>query len=142
MAKAVKKIVPMVDPMEEEQQALGSLLERIKGLKGYKAAAIMTFTGELLVQDTVDANIDLDEVGIIFNNIFRSAHEASSKIGLDACIEATIMTPEGAVVMRCSGVDAPIHFHIMVITSTDGNSAMVKMELTRIEPLVLKQLVG
>lgn len=141
MSKAAK-VVPMVDPIEEEQAALGELLARVKAQKGYKAAAIMTYTGELLAHDTVDVNIDLDKVGVVFNNIFRSAHDASSKIGLDACLESTIMTPEGAIIMHCSGIDAPIHFHIMVITSVDGNLPMVKMELNRITPLVLDHLVG
>ena len=142
MAKSAEKIVPMVDPMEEEQKAYLAMLERVRGLKGYKAAAIMTFTGELLASDTVDANIDLDVVGTTFNDIFRSAHEASSKIGLEACQETVITTPEGFVIMRCSGSEAEIHFHLMVFLGVGGNPAMAKMELSRLEPRVLEHLVG
>jgi len=132
----------MVDPMEEEQKAYLAMLERVRGLKGYKAAAVMTFTGELLASDTVDANIDLDTVGVVFNDIFRSAHEASSKIGLEACEETVITTPDGFVIMRCSGVEAEIHFHLMVFLGVDGNPALAKMELAKLEPKVMKHLVG
>jgi len=122
--------------------ALEKYLERLKSINGYKASGIMTFTGEVLASDSIDANIDPAMVGPIFNDLFRAAHEASEKIGLEACLETTITTPKGFVVMRCSGLDAPIHFHLMVLLAVDGNAAMAKMELAKIEPLILKQIAG
>lgn len=89
--------------VKEEKMALESYLQGLKEIKGYKASGIMNYTGEMLVSDTADTNIDLDIVGATFNDIFRSAHEASRKIGLDTCKETVINTPKGVIIMRCSG---------------------------------------
>jgi len=120
--------------------ALESYLERFKKINGYKASAIMNFTGEILAQDSNDPNIDLGLVGATFNDIFRTAHEASHKIGLDACREAAISTPKGIIIMRCSGVQARVHYHVITIFSADGNQALAKMEMEKMIPLVMDEL--
>jgi len=101
---------------------------------------LFTVTGEVLVQDTVDANIDLGMVGATFNDIFRTAHEASIKIGLDACKESVISTPKGVIIMRCSGVKAKVHYHSIVIMTVDGNQALAKMEMEKMVPKVMEEL--
>ncbi|MBU0675934.1 MAG: hypothetical protein KJ950_14960 [Proteobacteria bacterium] len=120
--------------------ALEDHLARLKKVNGFKAAAIMNFTGEILVMDTVDANIQLDMVGATFNDIFRSAHEASEKIGLEACQEAVIKTPLGIIIMRCSGVKAKVHYHMIMIMAADGNQALAKMEMEKLIPAVMEEL--
>jgi predicted regulator of Ras-like GTPase activity (Roadblock/LC7/MglB family) len=132
-----------VDPKnlkEESVMALESYLERFKKINGYKASAIMNFTGEILAQDSNDPNIDLGMVGATFNDIFRTAHEASDKIGLEACREAAISTPKGIIIMRCSGVKAKVHYHTIAIFSADGNQALAKMEMEKMIPLVMDEL--
>ena len=117
--------------------ALEDFLENLKKINGYKASAIMNFTGEILVQNSVDEQIDLGMVGATFNDIFRSAHEASTKIGLEACNEAVIGTPKGVIIMKCSGVNSKSHFHLIAIVSQDGNQALIKMELNKmLEPIM------
>lgn len=125
---------------EESVMALESYLERFKKINGYKASAIMNFTGEILAQDSNDPNIDLGMVGATFNDIFRTAHEASDKIGLEACREAAISTPKGIIIMRCSGVKAKVHYHTIAIFSADGNQALAKMEMEKMIPLVMDEL--
>ncbi|MBU0486024.1 MAG: hypothetical protein KKB30_16085 [Proteobacteria bacterium] len=120
--------------------ALETHLAELKEIKGYKAAAIMNFTGEILAYDSIDKNINLDVVGATFNDIFRSAHDASQKIGLEACKETTINTPKGIIVMRCSGVDAKVHFHLIAILVADGNQALMKMKIEQIVPAIMKEL--
>lgn len=120
--------------------ALEAYLESLKKVNGYKASAIMNFTGEIIAQDSVDSQIDLGLVGATFNDIFRTAHEASTKIGLDACHESVISTPKGVVIMRCSGVEAKVHFHVIVIVAADGNQALIKMELEKMMEPVLAEL--
>lgn len=132
-----------VDPKnlkEESGMALESYLERFKKINGYKASAIMNFTGEILAQDSSDPNIDLGLVGATFNDIFRTAHEASDKIGLEACREAAISTPKGIIIMRCSGIKAKVHYHTIAIFSADGNQALAKMEMEKMIPLVMDEL--
>lgn len=120
--------------------ALESYLESLKRINGYKASAIMNYTGEILVQDSVDDKIDLGLVGATFNDIFRTAHEASTKIGLEACQESIISTPKGVIIMRCSGVKSKVHFHTIAIVNHDGNQALVKMELEKMVPSVMAEL--
>ncbi len=125
---------------KEDIMALEKHLEGLKEIKGYKAAGIMNFTGELMASDSADKNIDLVLVGATFNDIFRYAHEASKKIGLDACKETVINTPKGIIVMRCSGTDAKAHFHIIGIMAADGNQALMKMQIEKMVPAVLEEL--
>ena len=120
--------------------ALEAVIESLKGVKGYKAAGIMTFTGEMLVNDTADSKIDLGVVGATFNDIFRSAHEASEKIGLEACKEAMIQTPKAVILMLCSGVQAKEHFHIISIIAIDGNVALMKMNMEKLVPSITDEL--
>jgi predicted regulator of Ras-like GTPase activity (Roadblock/LC7/MglB family) len=94
----------------------------------------------VVAYDSVDPAIDLALVGATFNDIFRSAHEASKKIGLDACKEAVILTPKGIIVMTCSGVNAKVHFHTIAILSADGNQALMKMQLEKMMPAVMAEL--
>ena len=119
---------------------LDGYLDRLKNINGYKASAIMNYTGEILVQDSVDANIDLGLVGATFNDIFRTAHEASIKIGLEACQESIISTPKGVIIMLCSGVKSKVHFHTIAILNLDGNQALVKMELKKMMPAIMAEL--
>jgi len=125
---------------KEYIMALEKHLEGLKEVKGFKAAGVMNFTGEMLASESIDPNIDLALVGATFNDIFRSAHEASKKIGLDACKETIINTPKGVVVMRCSGVDAKVHFHLISIMTADGNQALMKMQIEKMVPAVMQEL--
>ena len=125
---------------KEEVMALESHLQALKEIKGFKAAGIMNFTGEMLAYDSTDPNIDLSLVGATFNDIFRSAHEASKKIGLDACKETVIATPKGVIVMRCSGTEAKSHFHLIGILAQDGNQALMKMQIDKLVPAVMAEI--
>lgn len=127
--------------MEDERMALEEQLVELKKINGFKAAAIMNYTGEILVSETVDPNIDLDLVGATFNDIFRTAHEASIKIGLEACSETSIKTPNGVILMRCSGVEAAVHFHLITIMAADGNQALAKMQMDKLVPSVMAELI-
>lgn len=128
------------DQIDQEEELLGGYLSRLHKIKGYKASAVMTFRGELLASHSEDAQIDLRAVGKTFNDIFKTAHEASEKIGLKACLETVINTPKGIIVMHCSGGEAMIHFHLLAIMSADGNLALTKMELEKMTAPILAAL--
>jgi predicted regulator of Ras-like GTPase activity (Roadblock/LC7/MglB family) len=125
---------------KEGSMGIEKFFEPLKEIRGYKAVGIMNYTGEVVAYDSVDPAIDLALVGATFNDIFRSAHEASKKIGLDACREAVILTPKGIIVMTCSGVNAKVHFHTIAILSADGNQALMKMQLEKMMPAVMAEL--
>lgn len=120
--------------------SLENLLADLKSIKGYKASGVMTFTGEMLASDSVDSSIDLDVVGATFNDIFRGAHEAAGKVGLKATKETIIQTANGTIVMACSGVDSPVHFHVIVVLNTDGNQALAKLSIDKLQPKIMAEL--
>ncbi len=129
-----------INSHKENYMAIEKHLTPLRDIKGYKASGIMNFTGEVVAYDSVDPGIDLGLVGATFNDIFRSAHEASKKIGLEACTEATIMTPKGTIVMTCSGVESKVHIHAIGIVSADGNQALMKMQLEKMMPNLIAEL--
>ena len=100
----------------------------------------MEHTGKALATDSIAPNIDLEDVGSRFNDLFRAAHDAAIQVGLDLCDEMTFTTPTGLIVMSCSGINTPIHFHILVILDKDGNQALVKLELDELNPVFKNHL--
>lgn len=141
MATSVKyRSQDTYEHIEREEEVLENNLSRLQKVKGYMASAAMTFRGEILAAHSAEGRVDLREVGSTFNDIFRSAHEASAKIGLNACLETVFNTPRGVIVMRCSGVEALLHFHILAIFSTEGNLALAKMELEKMVAPILAEL--
>lgn len=125
---------------EEREMALEQHLQELRGVKGYLASGALSFTGEVLASDTVDPNVDLSMVGATFNDIFRSAHDASRKIGLDACRETVISTTRGIIIMHCSGVESRVHFHVITVMTADGNHALAKMTMQKMEAPILAEL--
>lgn len=122
------------------QMALEEYLQEFKEIKGYIASGIMDFTGETLVTDSSRSGVDLEATGAVFNDIFRNAHEASGKIGLEACKKMTITTPKGVIVMECSGVDAASHLHFIAVLTEDGNQALARKTLEKIVPKVVAEM--
>jgi len=121
-------------------ETLKGFILKLRKIKGYKASGVLAYTGKILARDSVDPKIDLDVVGSTFNDILQESHEASENVGLEACLEIAINTPKGVIVIRCSGVDAPVHFHLMVVMDSDENLGRVKIELDRFIELVMEEI--
>lgn len=120
--------------------ALDALLNEFKGINGYKASAILDFTGETLVSDSASSDIDLAVAGPTFNDIFRAAHAAAGKVGLMAASDMVIQTPGGIIVMSCTGVESKAHLHVVCILAKDGNQALVKMAMHKIGPKAMDEV--
>jgi CheY-like chemotaxis protein len=119
---------------------LKGYIEELQNINGYKAFAVMNFTGEMLESDSKDLNIDLNYLCAMFNDIFLSAHKVCEKTGFDETLETTIVTPRGIVLMRCSGTQSKTHIHVIAILEPDGNHALMKMEMERMMPALLAEL--
>lgn len=134
----------MTEPGAKKKTIMAETLKRLivslRKVKDYKACGVLTFQGRILVRDSVDPNIDLDVVGTTFNDIFQQAHEASERVGLEACHETAINTPRGIILIRCSGVDALAHFHLIVILGATANLSLVRHELDKFLTAVMKEL--
>jgi predicted regulator of Ras-like GTPase activity (Roadblock/LC7/MglB family) len=120
--------------------SLEALLDDIKGVNGYMASAIMDFTGEMLASNSLTTSVDLQVVGATFNDIFRGAHAAAGKVGFKVASDLIINTPEGTIVMMCTGTEQKSHLHLITILGKDGNQALAKMAMHKIAPLAMAQL--
>ena len=136
--------LPVIEKQHKDKTMNVTTLENmfmsLRCIKGYKTAALMNFSGEILIADSLDTDYDLENIGPIFNDVFRSAEEASEKIGLHACMELVMKTSKGVVVMCCSGMEASIHFHLIALLDKDGNQALTKMQMAKLIPIILKEL--
>jgi predicted regulator of Ras-like GTPase activity (Roadblock/LC7/MglB family) len=112
--------------------AFDTLLNELKDIDGYLASAIMNFSGGVLVADSKSEKIDLKTIAEGFNNIFRAGHEVAGKVGFNSLEGAVLMTPNGVIIMACSGVNAAAHLHFIVILKRDGNQALAKITLEKI----------
>ncbi len=119
---------------------LKGYIEELQIINGYKAIAVMNFTGEILESDSKDPNLDLNYLCAMFNDIFLSAHKVCKKVGFDETLETTIVTPKGIVLMRCSGTQSKTHIHVIAILEPGGNHALMKMEMERMMPALVAKL--
>ena len=120
--------------------ALRELLEEFKDIKGFLAAGILDFTGEILDTLSETKKIDLAVVGATFTDILRSANDASGKIGLELTNEMTIVTPQGTVMMASTGINAPVNAIVIVVLDSDGNQALTKMKIKKVIPKLIVEL--
>lgn len=118
--------------------SLEALLDEIKGVNGYMASAIMDFTGDMLASNSTSTVVDLQVAGATFNDIFRSAHAAAGKVGFKAANDLVINTPEGTIVMMCTGVEQKAHLHLITILAKDGNQALAKVAMHKIAPKAME----
>ena len=125
---------------DESAINLKGYIEKLQNINGYKASAIMNFTGEILEDDSKDPNIDLNYFCAMFNDIFLSTHKVCEKVGFGETLETTVVTPKGIVFMQCSGTRSKTHIHVISILEPGGNQALMKMEMERMMPALLSEL--
>ena len=134
----------MTEPGAKKKTIKGVTLKRfiinLRKVVGYKASGVLTSQGRILARDSVDPLVDLDTVGITFNDLFQQAHEASERVGLEACYETAINTPKGIIIIRCSGLDALAHFHLIVVLGSEANLSLVKHEIDKFLAVVMLEL--
>jgi CheY-like chemotaxis protein/predicted regulator of Ras-like GTPase activity (Roadblock/LC7/MglB family) len=119
---------------------LESILERLRGVKGYKGSGIMDFTGETIAADCLDSHLDIAGVGAVFNDVFRSAQETAATSGLRVCNELTLKTRDYIVILCSSGHESAVPFHLIAVLDKDGNQALTRMQLAKIIPLAAQEL--
>lgn len=115
-------------------------LDSLKGINGYKAAAVADYTGEILMHDSGTLKADLAFSAATMNDIFRSAHKASKDLNLGITSTMAINTKDTVVLMVCSGEDSRAHIHLFVILDREGNQALAKMTMEKLIPQIVNEL--
>ena len=115
-------------------------LDSLKGINGYKAAAVADYTGEILMYDSGTLKGDLAFSAATMNDIFRAAHKASKDLNLGATSIMAINTKDAVVLMACSGEDSRAHIHLFAIFDREGNQALAKMTMEKLIPQIVNEL--
>ncbi|SFV62512.1 hypothetical protein MNB_SV-9-907 [hydrothermal vent metagenome] len=121
---------------------LDTLLDDIKTIAGYKAAAILDSTGEVLISDASNLKGDLDMAVAVFNDIFVTGHKTVTQLSLGVVRNMQFMTSEGIILMECSGADERIHIHMFVILGAEGNHALTRMQMAKAIPKAVNELTS
>ncbi len=121
---------------------LDNLLNDLKAIGGYKAAAVLDSTGEVLVSDASNLKGDLDMAVAVFNDIFSTGHKTVNKLSLGMMKTMQFMTSDGVILMECSGADDRVHLHMFVVLGADGNHALARMQMAKIIPQAVNELTA
>jgi len=112
--------------------SLAELLVSFRGIEGYRAAAIVRESGELLAQDALDSGSNMPLVGVALQEFFRNAREATAKTGLEACYEAVLWTPSEMLVMGHGGGAGQPESLVMAVFRAGGNQAQGRREMRKV----------
>lgn len=112
--------------------AMAGLLGGFRGIKGYRAAAVIRSSGEIAGQDAINSNIDLRLIGETLNDFFSQAREATDKIGLEPCHEAVLVSPNEILIIGSSGAVTDGGNLVLAILEADGNQPLGRSEMRKV----------
>lgn len=119
------------------------LMNELVDIKGYRAAAIMSYDGELLYSNSkadLVNNHNLNDLLEVFNCLFGHACGLSEKSGFISCTEVALRTGEEVVVIRCSGKDCLVGIRLFVLIEEQGNVAITQRRLGNLLPRLMRCL--
>jgi hypothetical protein len=119
------------------------LMNELVEIKGYRAAAIMSYDGELLYSNSKAAgvnNYNLSAMFEVYNGLFGDACGLSEKSGFVACTEVALRTGEEVMVIRCSGKDCLVGVRLFVLIEEQGNVAITQRRLGNLLPRLMRCL--
>ncbi len=116
-----------------------SALAGLKEIAGYRGSAVVDPAGEVLIQDSVEPDLDLDLVAAVAVDLIRSAGGVAKRTGLGECRE--VLLSAGGGTLLCISPDRE-EFHALVLLGANGNRAMAKITLKKIMPSLEAALSG
>lgn len=119
---------------------LAQTLNELRTVKGFKAAAILTDTGEILESGAEDPDMDLAYVAAMFNDAFLTGAQTCQSVGLEDAFEVIFITRRTTVIMRSSGPRSSTPFRLMAVLETGGNQALMKMKIEKLLPAIEMEL--
>lgn len=117
------------------------LMNELIDIKGYRAAAIMTYDGELLYSNSngsVKSNLDVFVE--VLNGFFAHTCNLTEKSGFLSCAEVSLRTGEEVLVIRCSGRDCLVGIRLFVLIEEQSNVAVLQRKLGKLLPRIMQCL--
>lgn len=134
-----------VDYLDTGAASFVGLMNELVDIRGYRAAAIMSYDGELLYSNSKadlvnNNNYNLCKLLEVFNDLFGHACGLSEKSGFVSCTEVALRTGEEVVVIRCSGKDCLVGIRLFVLIEEQGNVAITQRKLGSLLPRLMRCL--
>lgn len=132
----------VTDCFDCEQTSFIDLMTELSSLNGYRAAAILTDTGELLYSNTASREnaCNLDQLVKDLNAFFMDTHEIAEKAGFINCSELSLRTDREVVAIHCSGKDCLVGIRIFTMVEAESNVSFIQRQLRSLLPRILKCL--
>jgi predicted regulator of Ras-like GTPase activity (Roadblock/LC7/MglB family) len=113
---------------------MASLLTGLRGVAGYRGAAVLDDAGDVLVQDAVERDLDMELFAAMVLDLIRSGRRVSGETALGFPRELILSAERGVLLCVSPTPAAGESFHALVLMGPDGNRAMAKISLKKILP--------
>jgi hypothetical protein len=118
------------------------LINELNEIRGYRAAAILTYDGELLYSNATE-QVDKFDLGVlidVYNGLFGHACGLSEKSGFVSCNEVSLRSGQEIIVIRCSGKDCLVGIRLLVMIEEQGNIPLLHRQLGKLLPRLMQCL--
>ena len=92
---------------------------------------MVDLSGEVLIQDTVEPDLDLELIAAVALDLIRAGSRVAKETGLGECLEV-LLSADGGILLCVS--PAKEEFHALVLLGANGNRALAKIALKKIMP--------
>jgi CheY-like chemotaxis protein len=130
---------PPTDPFQKGANKMAEMteaLDKFKSVEGFQAAGVFSPQGEMVASSN-PANIKLDELGALANDVLLKAQKATEIMNVGRGQIVHVEAPKAHVLARClneatdfaASAAGRAHVHMVLILEKEANVAMAKMKL-------------
>jgi len=125
------------------EESFDKIMGELHEIKGYRAAAIMTYDGELLYSNGTAASNENNNLAIMLENLnefFGLACILTEMTRFDSCAGVSLRTGDEIMVIRCCARDCLAGIRLVVCIEERGNVALLQRRLELLLPRIMKYL--
>ena len=114
-----------------------AVLEQVvQSVEGSIGIGLVGLDGLVIEQVSVKSDFDINEVGVEYSGMLKSAQKSSLEYGLGATLEVLITT-EKAIMIMMSVAD---QYFVSLALSVDGNLGRARLEMKKAIPKLAEDL--
>lgn len=116
------------------------LMDILRGINGYKAAAIMADDGELLYSNSANPVNDhaFSNLITVINDYYGLASSLNEKSGFVSSAEVSFRSADDVVVIHRSSKDCLVGIRLLVLIAGQGSVAMIQRKLRHLLPQIMR----
>jgi len=117
-----------------------TFFDEIKTLKGYRAVGVIKYNGEVLACDSIDNQIDFNNLDNAFHDLFIALDDINQKTGLMRMEESFYINDSGMMVIVSVKLPSDELIFIVAIFQRNSNRGLIKLTLKKIADLIRMNL--